>query len=85
MLLGLFQEWSQSLGHIGQIQFVRLSKALPVALQLVGLQAQICLQSVATVVCSLDRRHYRRGFPSQERHLFGQDLRVRQLLTDVEL
>ena len=36
VLLGLFEQWSQSLGYVGQLEFVRLGEPLSVAFQLLA-------------------------------------------------
>jgi hypothetical protein len=36
VLLGLFDKWSQSLGYVGQLEFIRLGEPLSVAFQLLA-------------------------------------------------
>lgn len=44
MLLGLLEQRSQGLSHVGQVELDRLTAAHAVALELVGLQAQVGLE-----------------------------------------
>lgn len=54
VFLGLLEKRAQSLGHIGQLEFVGLAEAFPITPELLGLQSEVRLERPATVGVALD-------------------------------
>ena len=85
MLLGLFQQWSQSLGDVSEAEPVRLGEALPVSFELALFQAQVGLQGLFAVFPFRDIGDRSRGGAPQEGDLFGKNLGMLELLAQVDL
>ena len=79
MLLGLFQEGTERLGHIGESEFHAFGEPFPVSLELTLLQPEVGCQSIPAGR-SLDGRDRRGRGAAEEGDLLCEQLGVLETL-----
>ena len=84
VLLGLLQERTERLGHIGESKFHGFGEPFPVSLELTLLEAEVSCESVPAGR-SVDLRDRRGGGAPEEGDLLCQQLGVLEFLSEMHL